>query len=262
MFDRCTAVMSDDGRGHARRRLAAILFAGYSRLFPGDEAESFADVTLLLSEIIKPQVLKSGGNIIRWTGDGVLVEFESVVEAVRCGAALRDAVTRLNQTVLPERRIGIRIGINLDDVIAEDGDVFGDGVNIAARLEALAKPGSIYISEIVRDRVAGRVGFDFEDLGPKNLKNISESIRVYRMGTDVAMQSRARSPDVASPASSGWLDDRRAIAVLPFLNFSDDPVQEYFADGITEDIISMLAGWRAFPVIARNSTFTFKGEAA
>src|SRR6516165_3082915 len=138
MFDRCTAVMSDDGRGHARRRLAAILFAGYSRLFPGDEAESFADVTLLLSEIIKPQVLKFDGNIIRWTGDGVLVEFESVVEAVRCAAALRDAVSKSNQALLPERRVALRVGINLDDVIAGDGDVFGDGVNIAARLETLA----------------------------------------------------------------------------------------------------------------------------
>jgi TolB-like protein/class 3 adenylate cyclase/Flp pilus assembly protein TadD len=252
--------MSDDGRGHARRRLAAILFAGYSRLFPGDEAESFADVTLLLSEIIKPQVLKSGGNIIRWTGDGVLVEFESVVEAVRCGAALRDAVTRLNQTVLPERRIGIRIGINLDDVIAEDGDVFGDGVNIAARLEALAKPGSIYISEIVRDRVAGRVGFDFEDLGAYNLKNIARPVRIFRLGGEVAGQWAPLANGGAVAASPAAFENGRAIAVLPFANFGCDPEQEYFADGITEDIISMLAGWRAFPVIARDSTFTYKGK--
>jgi adenylate cyclase len=251
--------MSDDGRGHAKRRLAAILFAGYGRLLPGDEAEGFAAVTLLLSEIVKPQVLKSGGNIIRWTGDGVLVEFESVVEAARCAAALRDAVTRLNQAVLPERRIGIRMGINLDDVIAEGGDVFGDGVNIAARLQALAEPGSVYVSEIVRDRVAGRVGFDFEDLGAHNLKNIAKPVRVFRLGGEMMERSTSRADGRAvSALSLPRFDDRRAIAVLPFVNFGGDPEQEFFADGITEDIISMLAGWHAFPVISRNSTFTYK----
>jgi adenylate cyclase len=238
------------------------MFAGYSRLLPGDDAGSFAGLTLLRTEIIEPQILKFGGHLIRWTSDEVLVEFESVVEAVRCAAALREAVSRFNQAQVPDRLVALRVGINLDDIIVEDDDVLGDGVNIAARLEAVAEPGSIYVSEIVRDRVAGKLDFDFVDLGSKNLKNISESIRIYRMGTDVAIQSRARPPDGASPASSGRLDDRRAIAVLPFLNFSDDPEQEYFADGITEDIISMLAGWRAFPVIARDSTFTFKGKAA
>jgi TolB-like protein/Tfp pilus assembly protein PilF len=238
------------------------MFAGYTRLVPGDEASSFAGLALLRAEIIEPQVLKFGGRLIRWTGDEVLVEFESVVEAVRCAAALREAVSRYNQAEVPDRRVALRVGINLDDIIVEDDDVFGDGVNIAARLEAFAEPGSIYVSEIVHDRVAGKLDFDFVDLGSKNLKNISEPIRVYRMGTDVAMQSTALGHAyVVSPGSSGRLDDRRAIAVLSFLNFSDDPQQEYFADGITEDIISMLAGWRAFPVIARDSTFTFKGKA-
>jgi adenylate cyclase len=254
--------VSKDATGRVKRRLAAIMFAGYSRLLPGDDAGSFAGLTLLRTEIIEPQILKFGGHLIRWTSDEVLVEFESVVEAVRCAAALREAVSRFNQAQVPDRLVALRVGINLDDIIVEDDDVLGDGVNIAARLEAVAEPGSIYVSEIVHDRVAGKVDFDFVDLGSKNLKNISEPIRVYRMGTDVAIQSRARPPDGASPASSGRLDDRRAIAVLPFLNFSDDPEQEYFADGITEDIISMLAGWRAFPVIARDSTFTFKGKAA
>ena len=199
--------------------------------------------------------------LIRWTGDEVLIEFESVVEAVRCAAALSEAVSQFNQAEVPDRWVALRVGINLDDIIVEDDDVFGDGVNIAARLEALSEPGSIYVSESVHDRVAGKVDFDFVDLGSKNLKNISEPVRVYRMGTDVAMQSAAlRHADAALPPSSGQLDDRRAIAVLPFLNFSDDPEQEYFADGITEDIISMLAGWRAFPVIARDSTFTYKGQ--
>jgi adenylate cyclase len=252
----------EDTKGHVRRRLAAILFAGYSRFVPGDEAESFAALTLLQTEIIEPQVLKFSGHIIRWTGDAALIEFESVVEAVRCAAALRDAVAQMNQALLPERRVALRIGINLDDIIMVAGDVFGDGVNIAARLEALAEPGSVYVSEIVRDRVAGKVEFDFVDLGPKNLKNISRPIRVYRMAGDVAKQSAALdSASAVSAASPAGVDDRRAIAVLPFLNFSDHPEQEYFADGITEDIITMLAGWRAFPVIARNSTFTYKGKA-
>jgi len=255
--------VSEDTKGHVRRRLAAILFAGYSRFVPGDEAGSFAGLTLLRTEIIEPRVLKCGGNIIRWTGDGVLIEFESVVEAVRCAAALRDAVTQLNQAMLPEQRVALRIGINLDDIIVEDGDVFGDGVNIAARLESLAEPGSVYVSEIVRDRVFGKVDFDFVDLGPKNLKNISRPIRVYRMAGGVAKRSAALDDaGTVLAARPEWVDDRHAIAVLPFLNFSGDPEQEFFADGITEDIITMLAGWRAFPVIARSSTFTYKSKPA
>jgi adenylate cyclase len=218
-------------------------------------------LTLLRSEIIEPEVLKFGGHIIRWTGDWVLVEFESVVEAVRCAVALREAVSQLNQALLPDRRVALRIGINLDDVIVEDDDIFGDGVNIAARLEALAEPGSVYVSEVVHDWVAGKVDFNFDDLGPKNLKNISRPIRVYRIGADVAKRSAALdSARAVSAASPAGVDDRHAIAVLPFQNFSGDPEQEFFADGITEDIISMLAGWRAFPVIARNSTFTYKGQ--
>ena len=179
------------------------MFAGYTRLIPGDEASSFAGLALLRTEIIEPQVLKCGGHIIRW-GDGVLIEFESVVEAVRCAAALREAVSRFNQAQVPDRRVALRVGINLDDIIVADDDVFGDGVNVAARLEALAEPGSIYVSEIVRDRVAGKVDSEFVDLGPKNLKNISEPIRVYRMGTNVATQSAVLGhTDAALPARSG-----------------------------------------------------------
>ena len=261
-FDGWEAVVSEDATGRVKRRLASIMFAGYTRLIPGDEASTFAELALLRTEIIEPQVLRFGGHLIRWTGDEVLIEFESVVEAVRCAAALRETVSRFNQVEVPDRRIALRVGINLDDIIVEDDNVFGDGVNIAARLEALAEPGSIYVSEVVHTWVTGKVDFDFVDLGSKNLKNISEPVRVYRMGPDVARQSAALDrADIASPPSLGRLDDRRAIAVLPFLNFSDDPEQERLADGITEDIISMLAGWRAFPVIARDSTFTFKGKA-
>jgi adenylate cyclase len=251
-------VSEDATKGHVRRRLAAILFAGYNRLQPGDEAGSLTSLSLLRTEIIEPQILKFGGRIIRWTGDGIFLEFESVVEAVRCAVALGEAVSRLNEALLPDRRIALRIGINLDNIIVDDGDVFGDGVNIAARLEALAEPGSIYISGAVHDQVVGKVDFDFVDLGPQNLKNISRPIRVYRMEADVAMRSAAAaSGGAGSPAG---FDNRRAIAVLPLQNFGGDPEQEYFADGITEDIITMLAGWRAFPVIARNSTFIYKGK--
>jgi TolB-like protein/Tfp pilus assembly protein PilF len=189
-----------------------------------------------------------------------LIEFDSIIEAVRCAAALREAVSQSNQAMRPERRIGIRMGINLDDIIAEGGDVFGDGVNIAARLEALAEPGSVYVSEIVRDRVAGRLQFDFKDLGPHSLKNIAKPVRVFQLGHEVAEQSAPLADGGIAAASAPGFDARRAIAVLPFINFSGDPEQEFFADGITEDIIAMLAGWRSFPVIARASTFTYKGQ--
>ena len=193
--------MSEDATGRVKRRLAAILFAGYRRLLPGDEAESFAGLALLRIEIIEPQVLRFGGHIIGWMSDRLLIEFESAIESVRCAAALAEAVSRLNQSLLPDRRVAFRIGVNFDDIIVEHGDVFGDGVNIAARLKALADPGSVYVSEIVHDRVAGRVDFDFVDLGLRELKNISRPVHVYRMGTDVAMQSAAL--DAASKALRG-----------------------------------------------------------
>ncbi len=248
--------MSDDRRGRARRRLAAILVAGYNRLLPGDEADSFAGLRAVSTEIIEPLVPGFGGKIFKQTGDLALIEFDSVVEAMRCAAALREAVARKNAELASERRIAMRIGVNLGDIIAEEGDIFGDGVNIAARLEALAEPGSIYLSEMAHNHVADKLAFDFIDLGLKDLKNISRPIRVYRMGGAAA--DRLERDAVA--ASLPGFDARRAIAVLPFANFSGDPEQEYFADGITEDIITMLAGWRAFPVIARNSTFTYKGK--
>ena len=251
--------MSEDAKGRVRRRLAAILVAGYSRLFPGDEAESFAELTSLVVEVIEPRIPEFGGNVVNSTGERVLSEFDSVVEATRCAAALRDAVFQRNRALPPERRFAVRIGINLGDIIFEAGDIFGDGVNIAARLEALAEPGSVYVSGIVHDQVVDKVEFDFEDLGPKELKNIRRPVRVYRMGGESKDESEA-APPANLAAIPPEFDDRRAIAVLPFANFSGDPEQEYFADGITEDIITMLAGWRAFPVIARNSTFNYKGK--
>ena len=252
--------MLDERTEGVTRRLSAILVAGYSRLLPGDEKESFAELRSFLTEVIRPQIAEFGGNIFKEAAELVLVEFDSATKSVRCAAALRDEVTQRNQPLREEERIAIRIGINFGDIMVEEGDIFGDGVNIAARVEALAKPGSVYVSGTVHDQVAERL--DFEDLGPQSLKNISRPIRVYRMAGDMAERSEELLvAGAALAASPPAFDDRRAIAVLPFANFSGDPEQEFFADGITEDIISMLAGWRAFPVIARNSTFTYKGKA-
>src|ERR1700730_17844222 len=248
--------VSEEARARVRRRLAAILVAGYSPLFPGDEADGLAGLRALVTDVIEPRIAEFGGQMINWTGERALVEFDSVVEATRYAALLRDCAAQKNEMLRPEQRIALRIGINLGDIVVESGDIFGDGVNIAARLEALAEPGSIYVSENVRDQIAGKVDFDFIDLGPKALKNSTSPIRVYQMG---GKKSEAGNPStaVASPLE---FDDRRAVAVLPFANFSDDPEQEYFADGITEDIIAFLAGRRAFPVISRNSTFNYKGK--
>jgi adenylate cyclase len=253
--------VSEDARGRVRRRLAAILVAGLSRLFPGEEKDNFTGLRAFLTDVIDPLIPEFEGNIFKHTADLVLIEFDSVVEATRCAAALRNAVAQHNQTLPNEQRLAMRIGINLGDIIAEGGDIFGDGVNIAARVEALAEPGSIFVSEMAYHHIADKVDFDFEDLGPQTLKNIRRPIRVYRMGGETTEPSAGF--DDAEPgfaASPVGFDDHRAIAVLPFANFSGDPEQEFFADGITEDIISLLAGWRAFPVISRNSTFNYKGQ--
>jgi adenylate cyclase len=253
--------VSEEARGRVRRRLAAILVAGLSRLFPGDEKDRFTDLRAFLTDVMEPQIVEFGGKIFKETVELVLAEFGGSVEAVRCAAALRDAVAEMNRTLPDEQRVVVRIGINFGDVIVEEGDIFGDGVNIAARVEALAGPGSVYVSGAVHEQVADRLDFDFEDLGPQSLKNIARPIRVYRITGEIAeLSENLVAAGAKLAARAPVFDDRRAIAVLPFANFSGDPEQEFFADGITEDIISMLAGWRAFPVIARNSTFTYKGK--
>jgi len=256
----CT-IVSEATRARAERRFAAIMVGGYSRLFPGDEKESFAELRSFLTGAIRPHIVEFGGNVFKEGAELVLAEFDSVTKAVGCAAALRDEVVHRNQKLPDEQRIAMRIGINFGDIIVDEGDIFGDGVNIAARVGALAKPGSVYVSEIVHNQVAGAVDFDFEDLGPQDLKNIARPIRVYRMAGEMAeLSEELVSAAIKGSASPAGFEDRRAIAVLPFANFSGDPEQEFFADGITEDIISMLAGWRAFPVIARASTFTYKGK--
>lgn len=251
-------MVSLDATARVGRRLATILVIGYRRLFPGDELDRVIALKTIFTEIIEPLTGEYGGSVFKEAGDLALSRFDDAVRAIRCAAALRDAIVQKNQALTPERRIAIRIGINLGNIIAEGGDVFGDAVNIAARLEGIAEPGSIYVSDTVYDQVADVVDFQFESLGPKELKNIRQQVAVWRMAgssadwpVDVDPWLTTRSDEFAN---------RRAIAVLPFVNFSGDPEQEYFADGITEDIISLLAGWRAFPVIARNSTFTYKGQ--
>jgi adenylate cyclase len=253
--------VSEAAKARAERRSAAIMVGGYSRLLPGDEKEDFTELRRFLTTVVEPQITEFGGNIFKETAELVLVDFDDVVMAARCAAGLRHAVVQMNQALPDDQRIAMRIGINFGDIIVEEGDVFGDGVNIAARVGALAKPGSVYVSEMVYNRVADAVDLDFEDLGPQDLKNIARPIRVYRMAGEMAELSEGLvAAAIKVSASPAGFDDRRAIAVLPFANFSGDPEQEFFADGITEDIISMLAGWRVFPVIARNSTFTYKGK--
>ena len=208
-LDRCRPSVRNSqclrrSQGRVRRRHAAILVAGYSRLSPGDEKQNFAELRAFVTGVIRPQIAEFGGNIFKEAAELVLADFDNVVKAAHCAAGLRDQVAQSNQTLAEEDRIAIRVGINFGEVIEEEGDVFGDGVNIAARVGALAKPGSVYLSETVHDKVAGENDLDFEDLGPQDLKNISRPIRVYRMAGDdgraVGRPSRRRRQVYGKPA--------------------------------------------------------------
>jgi adenylate cyclase len=213
------------------RRLAAILaadVAGYSRLIEADEEGTLGRLKALRAELIDPKIAAHRGRIVKTTGDGLLVEFSSVVDAVRCAAELQAAITERNGPLPSDRRIDFRIGIHQGDIVVEDGDIFGDGVNIAARLEGLAEPGGVCVSARVREDAAGRLDLTFEDIGEQQLKNIARPVRVFRVVTG--------PKPVAEPALA--LPDKPSIAVLPFANMSGDPEQEYFADGMVEEIIS------------------------
>jgi adenylate cyclase len=240
------------------RRLAAILaadVAGYSRLMGADEEGTLERLKALRRELVDPKIAEHRGRIVKTTGDGLLVEFASVVDAVRCAVAVQQAMPERDTGVAAERRIELRLGINLGDVIVEGDDLYGDGVNIAARIEALADPGGVFVSNTVHDHVRDRLPFVFEDLGEQQVKNIVRPVRVYRV-YDTAANSRPASAPAALP-----LPDKPSIAVLPFANMSGDPEQEYFADGMVEEIITALSRIRWLFVIARNSTFTYKGQA-
>ncbi len=242
-----------------QRKLAAILVAdvaGYSQLMGQDDEGTLAALTAHRTELIEPCISEHRGRDVKTTGDGLLVEFASVVDAVRCAVASQQGMAERNTDIPKDRRIEFRIGINFGDVIVQDDDVYGDGVNVAARLEGLAEPGGITISDRVYADVRGKVDVGFEDQGNQNLKNITEAVRVYRVviGDDETL------PAMTAKYESLALPNKPSIAVLPFQNMSGDPEQEFFADGMAEDIITGLSRYRWFFVIARNSSFTYKGR--
>src|SRR5438093_541643 len=244
------------------RRLTAILAAdvvGYSRLMGANETGTLAALKTLQTDFVDGKIAEHQGRIVKLTGDGMLVEFPSVVNAVACAAEVQRGMRDRNAGVPRERRIEFRIGVNLGDVIVEGEDIFGDGVNVAARLESIAKPGGITISGSVRDHVGNRLDLAFEDMGEQTLKNIERPIRVYSVSLG---SPAARDPeDVASAPQEQLEKERPSIAVLPFNNMSGDPEQEYFSDGITEDIITDLSKVSALSVIARHTSFTYKEKA-
>ncbi len=251
------------------RKLAAILVSdvvGYSRLAGSDEDRILARMRALRSDLIDPVIAVHNGRVVKRTGDGAIVEFRSVVDAVRCAIEVQNGMVERNTGLPPERRIEFRVGIHLGDVVEEsDGDLMGDGVNIAARLEGIAKPGGICLSEDAYRQVKARLDLAVSDLGPTQLKNIAEPVRVYSLEVGVASKAMPATPSEATarekPSAQLALPEKPSIAVLPFTNMSGDPEQEYFADGIAEDIITSLSRLRGFFVIARNSAFTYKGRA-
>jgi TolB-like protein len=237
------------------RKLAAILAAdvvGYSRLMAQNEADTFDRLRAHRRDLFEPEIAKHHGRIFKLMGDGLLAEFGSVVDAVECAAALQRELAKRNEGLGTDRRIDVRLGVHVGDVIVEGEDRHGDAVNVAARLEQLAEPGGICVSQTVLDQVKQKVALGFELRGNEHLKNIAEPVRVYRVRLDRG--GEAQRPALALP-------DKPSIAVLPFQNMSGDPEQEYFADGVVEEIITALSRMRWLFVIARNSSFTYKGRA-
>jgi len=235
------------------RRLAAILaadVAGYSRLMGSDEEGTLAALKACRHELIDPKIAEYRGRTVKTTGDGALVEFPSAVDAIRCAIEIQRAMAARNAAIPEDRRVEFRIGINVGDIIIDGGDIYGDGVNIAARVESLSSPGEICLSDNAYQQIKGKLAFDVSDLGEQHLKNIAQPVRVY----GVRLDGTPERPALVLP-------DKPSIAVLPFQNMSGDPEQEYFADGISEDIITGLSKLRWFFVIARNSSFTYKGKA-
>jgi adenylate cyclase len=256
------------------RRLAAILaadVAGYSRLIGADEGGTLERLRALRRELLDPKIAEHRGRLVKTTGDGLLVEFGSVVDALRCAVEVQREMTGRNAGAPRDNRIEFRVGINVGDIVVEDGDIFGDGVNVAARLEALAEPGRICVSARVQEDAAGRLDLAFEDIGEQQLKNIVRPVRAYRVALthpgDAApgfplshnagegAERRRREAGEGPP-----LPDKPSIAVLPFQNISGDTEQEYFVDGMVEEIITALSRIRWLFVIARNSSFTYKGQ--
>jgi adenylate cyclase len=246
--------MATTGHDKVERKLAAILaadVADYSRLMGADEEGTLAQLKAHRRALVDPKITEHRGRIVKTTGDGMLVEFASVVDALRCAVEVQRGMAERNADVPQDKRIELRVGIHQGDIIIDGGDIFGDGVNVAARLEGLAEPGDICVSARVQEDAQGKLEISFEDAGEQQLKNIARPVRVYRVRVDrVGSKERA----------SLLLPDKPSIAVLPFDNISGDPEQEYFSDGITEDIITELSKISALFVIGRHSTFTYKGR--
>jgi adenylate cyclase len=249
--------------GRVERRLAAILaadVAGYSRLMGADEEGTLTRLKAIRREVADPKIKEHRGRIVKTTGDGLLLEFASVVDAVRCAVEVQREIAERNTEVPPDRRIELRMGINLGDIIKDGRDIYGDGVNVAARLEVLAEPGGICVSRVVRDQVRDKLDFSFEDMGEQQVKNIARPIRIHR----ILLGDRTETSELIPSGAANLplaLPDKPSIAVLPFQNMSGDPEQEYFADGMVEEIITALSRIRWLFVIARNSSFTYKGRA-
>ena len=250
------------------RKLVAILAAdvvGFSRLTGVDEDRTLARLRALRSDLIDPTIAVHNGRVVKRTGDGALVEFRSVVDAVRCAVEIQNAMVERNAGVLADRRIEFRIGVHLGDVVEEsDGDLMGDGVNIAARLEGIALPGAICLSEDAYRQVRARLDLVVSDLGQTQLKNIAEPVRIYSLQVGLLAQPKPAAPaesgQAEAPAPRLALPDKPSIAVLPFQNMSGDAEQEYFVDGMVEDIITGLSRIKWLFVIARNSSFYLQGE--
>jgi len=244
--------------GRVERRLAAILavdVAGYSRLMGEDEEGTHERLKAHFAQLVRPKIEEHRGRVVKNTGDGLLAEFASVIDGVRCAAEIQQGMLGRELGVPEDRCIRFRIGINLGDVIVEEHDIFGDGVNVAARLEALAAPGGICVSRVVRDQVRDKFDFPFDDLGEQQVKNIARPVRAYSIA--LGASSRAAPPSSGAPLP---LPDKPSLAVLPFQNLTGDAEQEYFVDGMVEEITTAIARLPWLFVIARNSAFTYKGR--
>src|ERR1700732_3720064 len=244
-------------------RLPATLaaeVAGYSRLMGADEEGTHERLKAHRRELVDPKISEHSGRIVKTTGDGLLVEFPSVVDAVRCAAELQRAMIDREAGMPEDRRIRFRIGINLGDIIVDGDDIFGDGVNVAARLEALAEPGGIWISRMVRDQIRDKLAYAFQDLGEQSVKNIARPVRVYALRPEAVGDLPASSMPSAPAISQPTVVPRLSIVVLPFANLSDDREQQYFADGITEDLTTDLSRIAEMFVISRNTAFTYRNK--
>jgi TolB-like protein/class 3 adenylate cyclase len=257
LIGRITAAGGTLAIDRVERRLAAVLaadVAGYSRLMGDDEEGTLARLKALRKSLVDPVIASHSGRIVKTTGDGMLVEFASAVDAVRSAIAVQRAITGQNAAAPQGTRIEFRIGIHVGDIIFDDNDIFGDGVNIAARLEGIADPGGVCLSNDAYRQVRGKVDVAFDDMGPQRLKNIAEPVHAWRVEPAPPRSSANQTPALALP-------DKPSIAVLPFQNMSGHPEQEYFADGMVEDIITALSRFKSLFVIARNSSFAYKGKA-